>query len=127
MELLTLVTTFVHRKYKIFFYGVIICDKNPSIVNIKEGIIYDDRRKTVRTINTCDGFCASKLPKKKKNYGVIICEKHSSIVNIKEGIIYDDRRKTVETINTCDGFCALKIQKNIFFMVLLFVTNILPS
>ena len=38
-ELLTLVTAFVRRKYKIyFFYGVIICNKHSSIVNIKEGI-----------------------------------------------------------------------------------------
>ena len=38
-ELLTLVTAFVHRKYKIYiFYGVIICNKHSSIVNIKEGI-----------------------------------------------------------------------------------------
>ena len=42
LELLTLVTAFVHRKYKIYiFYGVIICDKHSYIVNIKEGIIYD--------------------------------------------------------------------------------------
>ena len=38
-ELLTLVTAFVHQKYKIYiFYGVIICNKHSSIVNIKEGI-----------------------------------------------------------------------------------------
>ena len=38
-ELLTLVTAFVCRKYKKYiFYGVIICNKNSSIVNIKEGI-----------------------------------------------------------------------------------------
>ena len=55
--------TFVHQKYKIFFYGVIICDKHPSIINIKEGIIYDDQRKTVGTINTCDDFCALKIQK----------------------------------------------------------------
>ena len=67
LELLTLVTAFVRQKYpkKKKNYGVIICDKHPSIVNIKEGIIYDDRRKTVGTINTCDGFCASKIPQKK--------------------------------------------------------------
>ena len=82
--------------------------------------------KPLELLTLVTAFVRQKYPKK-KNYGVIICEKHSSIVNIKEGIIYDDRRKTVETINTCDGFCALKIQKNIFFMVLLFVTNILPS
>ena len=66
LELLTLVTALVHRKYKIYiFYGVSICDKQSSIVNIKERIIYDDRRNTVRntvdTINTCDGFCALKI------------------------------------------------------------------
>ena len=62
--LLTLVTAFVHRKYKIYiFYGVSICDKLSSIVNIKEGIIYNDRRNTVGTINTCDGLCASKIQK----------------------------------------------------------------
>ena len=38
-ELLTLVTAFVHQKYKIYiFYGVIICNKHSFIVNIKEGI-----------------------------------------------------------------------------------------
>ena len=78
-ELLTLVTALVHRKYKIYIF-----------------------------------------------YGVSICDKQSSIVNIKEGIIYNDRRNTIDTINTCDGFCALKIQ-NIFFMVLLFATNMIPS
>ena len=61
-ELLTLVTALVHRKCKIYiFYGVSICDKQSSIVNIKEGIIYDNRRNTVGTINTCDSFCASKI------------------------------------------------------------------
>ena len=61
-ELLTLVTALVYQKYKIyFFYGISICDKPSSIVNIKEGIIYDDRRNTVGTINTCDGLCASKI------------------------------------------------------------------
>ena len=59
-------------------------------------------------------------------YGVSICDKQSSIVNIKEGIIYDDRRNTVNNINTCDGLCASKIQKIYFFMVLLFVTNMIP-
>ena len=38
-ELLTLVTAFVRQKYKKYiFYGVIICDKHSSIVNVKEGI-----------------------------------------------------------------------------------------
>ena len=38
-KLLTLVTAFVHQKYKKYiFYGVIICDKHSSIVNVKEGI-----------------------------------------------------------------------------------------
>ena len=38
-ELLTLVMAFVCRKYKKYiFYGVIICDKHSSIINIKEGI-----------------------------------------------------------------------------------------
>ena len=42
-KLLTLVTAFVRQKYrKYIFYGVIICNKHCSIVNIKEGIIYDD-------------------------------------------------------------------------------------
>ena len=63
-ELLTLVTAFVHQKYKIYiFYGVIICNKHSFIVNIKVGIIYDDRKNTVDTINTYDGLCASKIQK----------------------------------------------------------------
>ena len=63
-ELLTLVTALVHWKYKIYiFYGVSICDKQSSIVNIKVGIIYDDRKNTVDTINTYDGLCASKIQK----------------------------------------------------------------
>ena len=37
--LLTLMTAFVHRKYKKYiFYGVIICNKHDSIINIKKGI-----------------------------------------------------------------------------------------
>ena len=49
-ELLTLVTALVRRNYKTYiFYGFSICDKQYSIVNIKEGIIYDDRRNTVGT------------------------------------------------------------------------------
>ena len=61
-ELLTLVMVLVHWKYKIYiFYGVNICDIQSSIVNIKESIIYDDKRNTVSTINTCDGLCASKI------------------------------------------------------------------
>ena len=61
-KLLTLVIVLVHWKYKIYiFNGVSICDKQSSIVNIKEGIIYDDERNTVGTINTCDGLCASKI------------------------------------------------------------------
>ena len=62
-KLLTLMTAFVCRKYKkkYFFYGVIICDKHSFIVSIKVGIIYNDQRKTIRTINTCDGFCALKI------------------------------------------------------------------
>ena len=79
-KLLTLATALVHRKYKIYIF-----------------------------------------------YGISICDKPSSIVNIKEGIIYDDRRNTVSTINTCDGLCASKIQNIYFFMVLLFVTNMIPS
>ena len=59
---LTLETALVRQKYKTYiFYGVSICDKQSSIVNIKEGIIYDNRRNTVGTINTCDSFCASKI------------------------------------------------------------------
>ena len=62
LELLTLMTAFVRQKYKIYiFYGVIICNKHSSIINIKKGIIYDDLRKTIRTINTCDGFCTLKI------------------------------------------------------------------
>ena len=39
LELLTLVMAFVCRKYKKYiFYGIIICDKHSSIVNIKETI-----------------------------------------------------------------------------------------
>ena len=87
-------TAFVRRKFKkYFFYGVIICYKHSSIVNIKEGIIYDNRRKTIGTIKTCDGFCASKI-QKIYFYGVIICDKHSSIVNIKEGI--SDSHEAIE-------------------------------
>ena len=37
--LLTLMTAFVHRKYKKYiFYGVSICNKHDSIINIKKGI-----------------------------------------------------------------------------------------
>ena len=62
LELLTLVTTLLRRKCKIYiFYGVSIYDKQSSIVKIKVGIIYNDRRNTVGTINTCDGLCASKI------------------------------------------------------------------
>ena len=47
-ELLTLVTAFMHRKYqKYFFYGVSICDKHSSIVNIKENI--SDRHKAIES------------------------------------------------------------------------------
>ena len=61
-ELLTLVMVLVHWKYKIYiFYGFSICDIQSSIVNIKESIIYDDKRNTVSAINTCDGLCASKI------------------------------------------------------------------
>ena len=61
-ELLTLMMALVRRKYKTYiFYGVSICDKQSSIINIKKGIIYDDRRNTVGTINTCDCLCASKI------------------------------------------------------------------
>ena len=39
LKLLTLVTAFVRWKYKKYiFYGIIICDKHSSIVNIKETI-----------------------------------------------------------------------------------------
>ena len=63
-ELLTLLTALVRQKYKIYiFYSVSICDKQSSIVNIKEGIINDDRNNTVGTINTYDGLCASKIQK----------------------------------------------------------------
>ena len=45
-ELLTLLTAFMCRKYeKYFFYGVSICDKHCSIVNIKENI--SDRHKAI--------------------------------------------------------------------------------
>ena len=61
-KLLTLVTAFVCRKYKFFFfYGFIICDKHSSIISIKMGIIYNEKRKTIGTINTCDGFCVLKI------------------------------------------------------------------
>ena len=47
-ELLTLVMAFMRRKYqKYFFYGVSICDKNSSIVNIKENI--SDRHKAIES------------------------------------------------------------------------------
>ena len=37
LALLTLVMAFVRQKYKIYiFYGVIICDKHYSIVNLKK-------------------------------------------------------------------------------------------
>ena len=62
LELLTLVTTLVHRKCKIYILnGVSIYDKQSPIVNIKEGIIYNDKRNIVGTINTCDNLCASKI------------------------------------------------------------------
>ena len=39
LKLLTLVTAFVRWKYKKYiFYGIIICDKHSSIINIKETI-----------------------------------------------------------------------------------------
>ena len=39
LKLLALVAAFVRWKFKKYiFYGVNICDKNSSIVNIKEGI-----------------------------------------------------------------------------------------
>ena len=39
LKLLSLVTAFVHWKFKKYiFYGVSICDKHSFIVNIKEGI-----------------------------------------------------------------------------------------
>ena len=61
-ELLTLVMALVRQKYKIYiFCNVSICDKQSSIVNIKEGIIYNYGRNTVSTINTCDGLCALKI------------------------------------------------------------------
>ena len=48
LELLTLVTAFMRRKYqKYFFYGVSICDKHSSIVNIKENI--SDRHKAIKS------------------------------------------------------------------------------
>ena len=37
------------------------------------------------------------------------------------------KQKTIGTINTCDGFGTLKIQNIYIFMVLVFVTNNLPS
>ena len=47
LELLTLVTAFMRWKYqKYFFYGVSICDKHSSIVNIKENI--SDRHKAIK-------------------------------------------------------------------------------
>ena len=47
-ELLTLVMAFMRRKYqKYFFYGVSICDKNSSIVNIKENI--SNRHKAIES------------------------------------------------------------------------------
>ena len=62
LKLLTLVMALVCQKCKTYiFYGVSICNKQSAIVNIKEGIIYDDKRNTVGTINTCDGFCALKI------------------------------------------------------------------
>ena len=93
-------TASVHRKYKIcIFYGISICDKPSSIVNIKEGIIYDDRRNIVGTINTCDGLRASKIQYIYIYiyfffYGVIICDKHDSIVSIKKGI--SDKHEAIE-------------------------------
>ena len=71
-ELLTLVTALVHRKYKIYiFYGVIICDKHDSIVNIKKGI--SDRHEAIEigkifwrensplTFHICDNIYPSQL------------------------------------------------------------------
>ena len=65
-------TAFVHRKYKIYiFYGVIICDKHDSIVNIKKGI--SDRHEAIEigeifwrensplTFHICDNIYPSQL------------------------------------------------------------------
>ena len=70
--LLTLVMAFVHRKYKIYiFYGVIICDKHDSIVNIKNDI--SDRHEAIEngkifwkensplTFHICDNIYPSQL------------------------------------------------------------------
>ena len=72
LELLTLVTAFVHQKYKIYiFYGVIICDKHSSIVNIKDSI--SDSHETIKngkifwrensllTFHICDDIYPSQL------------------------------------------------------------------
>ena len=49
LELLTLVTAFMRRKYQKYFsfYGVSICDKHSSIVNIKENI--SDRHRAIES------------------------------------------------------------------------------
>ena len=71
-ELLTLVTDFVHQKCKIYiFYGVNICDKHSSIINIKEGIsdkheaIKNDkmfwRENSPLTFHICDDIYPSQL------------------------------------------------------------------
>ena len=70
--LLTLVMAFVRRKYKIYiFYGIIICDKHDSIVNIKKGI--NDRHEAIKngkifwrencplTFHICDNIYPSQL------------------------------------------------------------------
>ena len=71
-ELLTLVMAFVRQKYKIYiFYGVNICDKHSSIINIKEGIrdkheaIKNDkmfwRENSPLTFHICDDVYPSQL------------------------------------------------------------------
>ena len=99
-ELLTLMMALVRRKYKTYiFYGVSICGKQSSIINIKKGIIYDDRRNTVGTINTCDCLCASKI----QNIYFLWCYylqqtlfHHKKKIKIKIKRVISDRHETIK-------------------------------
>ena len=88
-ELLTLMTAFVRQKYKIYiFYGVIICDKHSSIVNIKEGISDSHeaikngkifwRENSLLTFHICDDIYPSQLFFIYFSNWVCICDEHAN-------------------------------------------------
>ena len=89
LELLTLMTAFVRQKYKIYiFYGVIICDKHSSIVNIKEGISDSHeaikngkifwRENSLLTFHICDDIYPSQLFFIYFSNWVCICDEHAN-------------------------------------------------